>query len=145
MKKILIPFLGLFVLILATPFILAKIMNSNIDERIVKFQKEGYQIKEVKKEVGYLSTKREFLVSLNDRLKKIYGIDDVKADVILSFKNLPVTTANFELKTNNLKFYLKTKDLKHFTIIDSKNHILKTDKMDIKFLNKLIHGEIKSK
>jgi hypothetical protein len=128
MKKILIPFVGLFALILLTPVILSKIMNANIDKKICKLQKDGYQIKEVKKDIGYLSTKREFLVTINDKLKKRYHIDDIKADVVLTFKNLPVTTANFDVEykkvklfnqtiLNGYKFHLKTKDLKHFKLV----------------------------
>ena len=37
MKKILIPILGLFVLILLTPFILGKMANSNIDKKIDEY------------------------------------------------------------------------------------------------------------
>jgi hypothetical protein len=128
MKKVLIPFIGLFILILLTPVILAKLMNSNIDKKILELQKQGYQIKETKKDIGYISTKREFLVTINDKLKKKYYIDDVKADVILTFQNLPITTANFDVEYKKVKLFnqniltgykihLKTKDLKHFKLI----------------------------
>jgi hypothetical protein len=128
MKKLLIPVIGLLVLILITPVILSKLMNSNIDKKIANLQKQGYQIKEVKKDIGYISTKREFEVTLNDKLKQKYHINALKADVVLSFKNLPVTTANFDVEYQKLKlfnqeildgykFHLKTKNLKHFKLI----------------------------
>ena len=119
MKKILIPFIGLFVLILLTPIILSKIMNSNIDKKIAKLKEEGYKIKEIKKDISYLSTKREFEVLVNEKVAKLDF--NISANVVLSFKNLPSTTANFDVKLNNIlkgyHFYLKTKDLKHFNLV----------------------------
>jgi hypothetical protein len=102
MKKILIPIIGLLVLIILTPIFLGKIANSNIDDKIKEFQKAGIIINEESKEVSYLNTKRVFEVELNqdtnikdwNEYKKF--IKDAKFLVTLTFKNLPITKANFD-------------------------------------------------
>jgi len=122
MKKILIPIIGLLVLIILTPLILSNIMNSNIDKKIANFQNEGIKIKEVKKDISYLTSKRVFEVELNNNTKlpawqaqKL--INELKFKVVLTFKNLPITTANFDVENNNFKLHLLTKNMKKFDVI----------------------------
>jgi len=139
MKKILIPVIGLLVLIILTPFILAKIANSNIDNKIKLLQKQGFQIKEIKKDISYLNSHRVFEVLINqhtknktwDFYKKFVNVVNFKVD--LSFKNLPITKANMvyvikyiKIGENNyfqnFKFSLITKDFKNFDFkTDDKN------------------------
>ena len=128
MKKVV---LGLVVLILLTPFIIAKIANSNIDEKIRNFQQMGINIKEVKKDIGYLSTQRIFEVEFNQNTNQknwnLYKklIDKTKFEVTLNFKNLPITKAVFDLKIhqlvinninflNGLEIHIESKDFKKF-------------------------------
>jgi len=129
MKKILIPIIGLLVLIFLTPFILGRMANSNIDDKINELKQQGMIIKEVSKDIGYLNTKREFKVILNRKFKnktwqKYYKfIHTINANIILKFKNLPITKADMDiigdikiLKTRlkNIKLHLVTKNFKDF-------------------------------
>jgi hypothetical protein len=114
MKKILIPIIGLLVLIILTPIFLGKIANSNIDDKIKEFQKAGIIINEESKEVSYLNTKRVFEVELNqdtnikdwNEYKKF--IKDAKFLVTLTFKNLPITKANFDIEIKGIDAFNKT-------------------------------------
>ena len=151
MKKFLIPIIGLLVLIFLTPVILGKIANSNIDKKISELKQQGMIIKEVSKDIGYLNTKREFKVILNRKFKnKTWQkyrkfISTIDADVVLKFKNLPITKADMDiigdvkiLKTRlkNIKLHLITKNFKDFEY-----QITNIDNM---FLNG-INGEIHKK
>ena len=122
MKKVLIPILGLLVLIILTPFILSNIMNSNIDKKIAKFKSEGIKITETKKDISYLTSKRVFEVELNQNtklpaFKAQKFIKKLDFKVILTFKNLPITKANFDVLGNNFKLHLVTKDMKNFNVL----------------------------
>jgi len=143
MKKILIPILGLFVLILLTPFILGKIANSNIDKKIDELKKEGIQIKELKKEISYLNSERVFEIKFDKKTKlkswQVYKnlVKSLKLNIKLSFKNLPVTTAKFDIKLlntplKNLKIKMETKDLKHFKYKINENYLVLNGETEIK-------------
>jgi len=143
MKKILIPIIGLLVLIILTPIILGKMANSNIDKKIENFKKDGIKITEINSDIGYLNTKRVFEVTFDKDTKnktwQVYHklINQAKFLVSLSFKNLPITKANFDVKVEYIKAfnqnYLKglqthitSKDFKTFEYkIDDYNKILK--------------------
>ena len=129
MKKILIPIIGLLVLIFLTPIILGKMANSNIDKKISELKKSGIVIKEISKDVGYLNTKREFKVILNKNFQnktwQKYNniVNHITADVVLKFKNLPVTKADMDIladvkilgnKIKNIKLNVITKNFKDF-------------------------------
>ena len=107
MKKLLIPIIGLLVLIFLTPVILGKMANSNIDKKIEKFKKEGVKIVEVKKDISYLKSFREFKV------------DDVLVD--LNFKNLPVTNAIFDIKYKDSHMHVVLNNFKKF-VFTINNH-----------------------
>ncbi len=164
MKKILIPIIGLLVLIILTPLILSNIMNSNIDKKIANFQNEGIKIKEVKKDISYLTTKRVFEVELNDNTKlpawkaqKL--INELKFKVVLTFKNLPITKANFDVENKNFKLHLITKNMKNFNVVGESKFIKFngvyhkskfdtfsfniTDLLNYKIKNLKLNGEIK--
>jgi hypothetical protein len=131
MKKLLIPIIGLLVLIFLTPVIIGKMANSNIDKKIEMFKKDGIKITEVKKDIGYLTTNRVFEVTFDKDTKnktwKVYNkvINQAKFQVNLTFKNLPITTAKFDVNTKyvnilnhnylqGLKAYITSKDFKTF-------------------------------
>jgi hypothetical protein len=115
MKKLLIPFIGVLILIVLTPVILGKITNSNIDKKLSTMH---YRITQLKKDIGYLTTTRVFKVDID----KTYLNTHIKGDLIvtLKFKNLPITTANFTIKSenfpilNDLVIEATSKDLKTF-------------------------------
>ena len=119
MKKILIPLFGVLILVFLTPIILAKLANSNIDKYIATLQNKGIYIQNISKDISYLETYRKFRVNY-------YGVDMF---VNLKFKNLPITTAKFDITLKNfipnLKIHLITKDLKtiNFKIDDYKDFI----------------------
>jgi len=116
MKKILIPIIGLLVLVFLTPMILANLANSNIDKKIETFKKDGIKIVELKKDIGYLNTTRVFEVTFDKdthfKSWSVYQkiIKGGKFIVTLKFRNLPVTTANFDITTK----YIKSKDNKEY-------------------------------
>jgi len=124
MKKILIPIIGLLVLIFLTPVILGKMANSNIDKKIEIFKKDGIKIKELQKDMGYINSKRVFEVEFDKNTKKFNKyINKAKFLVTLTFKNLPITKANFDVEVKNinvlnqnilegLKAHIVTKDFK---------------------------------
>ena len=124
MKKFLIPIIGLLVLIFLTPVILGKMANSNIDKKIESFKKDGIKIKELQKDIGYINSKRVFEVEFDKNTKKFNKyINNAKFLIILTFKNLPVTKANFDVEVKNvnvlnknmlegLKAHIVTKDFK---------------------------------
>jgi len=133
MKKVIIPIIGLLVLLFLTPIILAKITNSNIDKKIVTIEKENrnIQIKEIDKEIGYLTSKRVFKVFYSKN-SDIYPIKGVFL-VTLNFKNLPSTKAIFNVEIEKFiplselkgyKFKVVSKDLKRFEIEGVDNSIL---------------------
>ena len=121
MKKILIPIIGLFVLILLTPYILGRVANSNIDDKLSNLKSKTIKIEQISKDVSYLYSKRVFKVKID----KSYFEFPIKGDflVTLTFKNLPITTAKFDVEIKRLKnfrelkgyrFSILTKDLKTF-------------------------------
>jgi len=154
MKKILIPIIGLLVLIFLTPVILGNMANSNIDKKIQTFKKNGIKIIEVKKDIGYLNTKRVFEVTFDKNTKnktwKVYNnvINKAKFLVVLKFKNLPVTKANFDVDTKyiellnqkylqGLKAHITSKDFKTFSYkIDDYNKEIKIIGLDGIYKNK---------
>jgi len=137
MKKILIPIFGLLFLILLTPFILAKLSNSNIDKKIIELKKNGVFIKEINSDIGYLNSKRVFEVKFDKNTKNFNNfINQADFIVTLTFKNLPITKANFDIKVKNvnilnknilkgLEAHIVTKDFKtlNYKIQNYKNLI----------------------
>jgi hypothetical protein len=131
MKKILIPIIGLLVLIILTPVILGKLSNSHIDAMIKNYQKNGVKIKQIEKNIGYLSSKRVFDVVFDKNTKiKLYKpyknlLNKASFRVVLRFDNLPITSARFDIKSEgvviknkeylkNLNIVLISKDLYNF-------------------------------
>jgi len=157
MKKILIPIIGLLVLIFLTPVIIGKMANSNIDKKIEIFKKDGIQIKEIKQDIGYINSKRVFEVIFNKKTKKFNKyINSAKFLVTLTFKNLPITKANFNVLVKNinvlnqnilegLKFHVVTKDFKtmnynvenynKYIILKDVNGVYKRNKYDNLIIN----------
>jgi len=152
MKKILIPIIGLLVLIILTPIILGKMANSNIDKKIEEFKKAGIIINEESKNISYLNTKRVFEVELNqntnikdwNEYKQV--INKAKFLVTLTFKNLPITKANFDIKVEkinafnqdfleNLHIKLQTKNFKNISY--------KIDNYDREITLEGVYGDVK--
>ena len=132
MKKILIPIIGLFVLILLTPYILGRVANSNIDDKLSNLKNKTIKIEQISKDVSYLYSKRVFKVKID----KSYFEFPIKGDflVTLTFKNLPITTAKFDVEIKRLKnfrelkgyrFSILTKDLKTFNLKGIDNKVVK--------------------
>jgi hypothetical protein len=121
MKKIIIPFLGLFIFIIITPFVFANLANSKIDEKIKLFP----NLQEVKKDIGYINSFREFKVN--------------NCIIDLKFKNLPVTNAIFDIKCPDTKA--------HIVISNLKNFVFKVNNYTGYYKNKqfYINGQILSK
>jgi len=161
MKKILIPIIGLLVLILLTPIILAKLANSNIDKKITSYKEKGIYIKEIKKDISYLNSKRVFEVEFNQNSNvknwntyKQY-INSLNFIVEVGFKNLPVTKAKLDINIkslnianknylNGLKLHIITKNFKTFnyTIDDYKKDLVLKGVKGIYEVKKYEHNKI---
>ena len=130
-SKLGVMLLTFLIMILLTPFIFSKLMNSRFDTMLLKTQQQrGIVIKEVEDKSNYLTTDRVFEVKVpgeaigNKEIEYITLLTEVK------FKNLPVTTVVFhnilkklvlkdvgdvKFLENNFIFDVITPDFKHFT------------------------------
>lgn len=96
-----------FVLMIAlTPLVFGKLMNAKFDKMLNQVKSEGIELKQIQDKSSYLQTDRVFEVIIPGKLLNVPEIEYIKAVVEAKFKNLPVTTADFEgvvkeIKTKN--------------------------------------------
>ena len=107
MKNKIIVFIVTFALmILATPFVFGKLMNSKFDEMIKDLQKKGYVIEQIEDKSTYLTTVRVFRVIIpGEKIDKSRSIKEAVLEVESKFKNLPVTDVRFFGKVLKIKYY----------------------------------------
>ncbi len=79
------------ILIFATPLVFNKLMNSKLDTMVLELNQHGYQIREIKNESSYLTTKRYYDVKIPGKLINS-SIDYLEFKGFITFKNLPVTS-----------------------------------------------------
>ncbi|QCT94423.1 DUF945 domain-containing protein [Caminibacter mediatlanticus TB-2] len=96
MKNRLIVFIATFlIMVLITPFVFSKLMNSKFDKMLDNLKKSGIEIKEVKNKSSYILTDRVFLVKVPGKTIDEDSIEYIEAQVESKFKNLPVTDVKF--------------------------------------------------
>ncbi len=97
MKNKIIVFIVTFVvMVLATPFVFDKLMNSKFNKMLENLQKQGYVIKEIENKSSYLTTDRVFKVVVpGEKIDNSGYIKDIVLEVESKFKNLPVTDVKF--------------------------------------------------
>ncbi len=126
------------VLILATPFIFDKLMNSKFNTMLIKVQQQnGIVIKEIENKSNYLNTDKVYEVVIPGEVLGSNEIKYIKLLTEVKFKNLPVTNVifhnivkKFVLKNgkevkfleNNFVFDVITPDFKHYKykVVDKK-------------------------
>jgi hypothetical protein len=95
-NKIVVFILTFAVMVLATPFVFDKLMNSKFNQMLNNLKKEGYVIKEIENKSSYLTTDRVFEVVIpGKKIDESGYIKDVILKVEAKFKNLPVTDVRF--------------------------------------------------
>ncbi len=97
-------FITFVILILITPLIFGKMMNSRFDSMLGKIDVNGYKIKEIKNKSSYLLTDRVFEVKIPGKNINSPQIEYIDAVVEAKFKNLPVTTVEFNGTVKNIVF-----------------------------------------
>ncbi len=95
-NKLTVMLITFAVLILITPWIFGKLMNSKFNTMLLKLsQQNGIQIKEVKDKSSYLTTDRVFDVIIPGKSLDETEINYIKIQTEVTFKNLPVTDVKF--------------------------------------------------
>ena len=95
-NKLIVMFLTFIVLIVITPFIFGKFMNSKFNSMLLKLsQQNGIQIKEIKNKSSYLTTDRIFDVVVPGNAINQKEIKYIEFQTETRFKNLPVTDVEF--------------------------------------------------
>ena len=95
-NKIVVMVVTFIVMILLTPVIFGKLMNSKFNTMILNLQQEkGIKIKEIEDKSSYLITDRIFEVTVPGSAVKDSGIKYIKLLTEVKFKNLPVTNVKF--------------------------------------------------
>lgn len=116
-NKLIVMFLTFIVLIVITPFIFGKFMNSKFNSMLLKLsQQNGIQIKEIKNKSSYLTTDRIFDVVVPGNAINQKEIKYIEFQTETRFKNLPVTDVEFinilkkiVLENNSSIAFLKNK------------------------------------
>ena len=95
-NKIVVFLLTFAVMVLATPFVFDKLMNSKFNQMLDNFKKEGYVIKQIENKSSYLTTDRVFEVLIpGEKIDESGYIKDIVLEVEAKFRNLPVTDVGF--------------------------------------------------
>ncbi len=94
-NKLIVFIVTFFVMIVITPFVFNKLMNSKFNKMLDNLRKEGIVIKELKNKSSYLLTDRVFLVKIPGEKLDENNIKYIEAKVESKFKNLPVTDVRF--------------------------------------------------
>ena len=90
-QKLLVMFITFIFLIFITPIVFSKLMNSKLDSMIVTLNQHGYQIKELKNENSYITSKRYFDIKIPGKLIN-ESVKWIEFRGFITFKNLPVTS-----------------------------------------------------
>jgi hypothetical protein len=134
-KRIIPAIVGFAIMVVLTPFVFAKLMNSKFDSMITKVQLNGYKVKQIKNKSSYLTTDRVFDVIIpGSKIDSSGFIKYIEVKVETIFKNLPVTNVIFKGKVlkvvttnpnlnenlnklikNKIKFVVLTPDFKTYT------------------------------
>jgi len=91
------------VMILLTPVIFSKLMNSRYDTMLLNLSQNGYKIKTIKENIGYLKSERVLDVVVPGEKLGLKDVKFIEAKVKTYFKNLPVTNVYFEGKVKDIK------------------------------------------
>ena len=91
------------IMILLTPIIFSKLMNSRYDTMLLEFSQNGYKIKTLKEDIGYLKSERVLDVVIPGEKLGLKDVEFIEAKVKTYFKNLPVTNVYFEGKVKDIK------------------------------------------
>jgi len=91
------------VMILITPIIFSKLMNSKYNMMFVNLSQNGYKIKTLKENNGYLRSERVLDVVIPGEKLGFNNVKYVEAEVKTYFKNLPITNVYFEGRVINIK------------------------------------------
>jgi len=95
-NKLAVMIVTFLVLIVLTPFIFGKLMNSRFNTMILELQQnKGVVAKEIKNKSSYLTTDRVFEVTIPGSVINDAGIKYIKLLTEVKFKNLPVTNVFF--------------------------------------------------
>ena len=95
-NKIMVMIVTFVIMIILTPVIFGKLMNSKFNTMTLKLQQQkGILIKEIKDKSSYLTTDRIFEVKIPGSLLNDNGIDYIEMTSEVKFKNLPVTNVYF--------------------------------------------------
>ena len=95
-NKLIVMFLTFIVLIILTPLIFEKLMNSKFDSMLLRFsQQNGIKIKEIKNNSSYLTTQRVFDVIVPGSAIDQNEIKYIEFQTDIKFKNLPITNVEF--------------------------------------------------
>jgi hypothetical protein len=102
-SKIIAMVVSFLIMIGITPLVFGKLMNAKFDKMLNNIEKKGIVLKEIKDKSTYLQTDRVFEVKIPGSKLNIPEIEYIKAIVEAKFKNLPVTTADFEGVVKEIK------------------------------------------
>ena len=95
-NKIMVMIVSFVIMIILTPVIFGKFMNSKFNTMTLKLQQQkGILIKEIKDKSSYLTTDRIFKVKIPGSLLNDNGIEYIEMMSEVKFKNLPVTNVYF--------------------------------------------------
>jgi len=103
MKKTMVMILTFIVMILITPFVFSKLMNSKYDTMLLKLSQNGYKIKTIKENIGYLKSERILDITIPGNKLGLNQVRYIETEVKTYFKNLPVTDVYFEGKVKKIK------------------------------------------
>jgi len=105
-NKLSVMILTFIIMIVLTPVIFSKLMNSRYDKKLINLSQNGYKIKTIKENNGYLKSERVLDVVIPGSKLGNKEIEYIEAEIKTDFKNLPVTNVYFEGKIKDIK--LKT-------------------------------------
>jgi hypothetical protein len=95
-QKYIVMGLTFLILIILTPLIFSKLMNSKLNKMVENLNKEGYSVKLIKDKSSYLKTDKVFLVDIPGVKLNNQLIDNLEFRIETIFNNLPVTKVDFK-------------------------------------------------
>ena len=111
-NKLVVMIVTFVIMILLTPFIFSKLMNAKYDTMLLKLSQNGYKIKTLKENIGYLKSERVLDVIVPGEKIKSNEIEYIESEIKTYFKNLPVTNVYFEGKIKDIKLKHPNKIIK---------------------------------
>jgi len=106
-NKLIVMFLTFIIMILITPVIFSKLMNNRYDTMLLNLSQNGYKIKTLKENSGYLKSERILDITIPGDKLGLNQVKYIKVKVKTYFKNLPVTDVYFEGKIKDIKLKYK--------------------------------------